>query len=637
MARIPQLESSKTSHQCLMLEWARADWRPPSNLPVWRWCEENVELDSTGPMPGRYSTAVTPMARWVFEAARDRRVRRVVVMVSAQSSKSLIGILFLLWTIAEDPGPCMWVMANQDHCEEFAKKRLFPAVESCALTAPLLPKERNARNKRLIQFHSMNLMMRGSNSRAGLQSDPVRRVFCDERREWKHGAINLLRKRLRTYHNSIEISLGTAGREGDELHSDWLEGSRTEAHWRCPACQHSQPFRFSTRETILFPTKLTRGGLVWPTNAVTKPEGRWNYEEVAKATRMECAGCGAQFPNTEKFRLIQSMHPVDYNLDAPRSIRSFHWNALAMPWVSCDWGELAVEFLKALAQARRGNIEPLVAFVTETLGEPWEEAMFFPQDAAAITLADYTTAGVDPAPGKFWDREHTRFMAVDVQLDHFWFVTRAFAGDGTSRLVACGRLDTFADVRQMQLELRVEDTRTVLDRRYRSDEVDEHCALFGWQGMIGDNKRRDGFPRYDAATRRKIVLPYSTWTYSKPFVFERDREKVVRRGRWFSWAGKPIKDRLQRLFTGRGLYWGFPDDVSQKWRDQMGGERLKQKTLPNGKIVHEWVEVGRAGTHLRDCECMVLVCAIADRLMDGEGLMREAEKPEPKVEAETSG
>jgi len=172
MAQIPRLESSKTSHQRLLLEWARADWRPPSDLPVWRWCEENVELDTTGPMPGRYSTAVTPMARWVFEAAQDRRVRRVVVMVSAQSSKTLIGILFLLWTIAEDPGPCMWVMANQDHCEEFAKKRLFPAVESCSLTAPLLPRERNARNKRLIQFHSMNLMMRETDPGARLPSDP---------------------------------------------------------------------------------------------------------------------------------------------------------------------------------------------------------------------------------------------------------------------------------------------------------------------------------------------------------------------------------------------------------------------------------------------------------------------------------
>ena len=69
----------------------------------------------------------------------------------------------------------------------------------------------------------MNLMMRGSNSRAGIQSAQVQRVFCDERLEWNHGTIDVLRKRLRTYHNSIEIGFGTAGREGDELHSDWLE------------------------------------------------------------------------------------------------------------------------------------------------------------------------------------------------------------------------------------------------------------------------------------------------------------------------------------------------------------------------------------------------------------------------------
>lgn len=607
-----------------MLEWARNDWRPPSDLPAWRWCEENVELDNTGPMPGRYSTAITPMVRWVFDAAQDRRTRRVVVMVSAQSSKTLLGILFLLWTIAEDPGPCMWVMANQDHCEEFAKKRLFPAVEMCPRTSIMLPKERNARNRRLIQFHSMNLMLRGSNSRAGLQSDPIRRIFCDERREWRQGAIDLLRKRMRTYHNSIEISLGTAGKEHDELHTDYLEGSRTEAHWCCPACALSQPFRFSRRESVLHPSKLERGGLVWESNETTKPAGKWNYTEVAKAVRMECAGCGAQYPNTDKFRIIQTIHPVEYNPDAPRGIRSFHWNALAMPWTSCDWGDIAVEFLKATAQARRGNVEPLIAFVTETLGEPWEESTFFPQEASTVKLSDYTTGNISTAKGEFWDKEDTRFMAIDVQLDHFWFVVRAFTRDGASRLVACGRLETFADVRSTQVALQVEDHRTVIDRRYRTDEVDEHCALFGWLGMIGDNRKRDGFPRFDPTTRRKIILPYSTTSYTKPFAFERGGEKVVTRGKWLAWAGKPIKDRLQRLFTGRGIYWGFPDDVSQKWRDQMNGERLKEVTKPDGRVAWEWKEVGRAGTHMRDCECMILVCALIDRRMDGEGLMMEA-------------
>ena len=44
---------------------------------------------------------------------------------------------------------------------------------------------------------------------------------------------------------------------------------------------------------------------------------------------------------------------------------------------------------------------------------------------------------------------------------------------------------------------------------------------------------------------------------------------------------------------------------------------------------HEWVEVGRAGTHLRDRECMILVCATADHLTEGQGLMREVDQPEP--------
>lgn len=243
------------------------------------------------------------MSRWVFEAAQDRRVWRVVVMVSAQCSKTLIRILCLLWTIAEDLAPCMWVMANQDHCDEFVKKRLFPAVDSCELTAPLLPKERNARNKRLIQFHSMNRMMRGSISRSGLQSDPVRRMFCGEGREWKHGAIDLLRKRLRAYHNSIEISLGTAGREGDELHSDWLEGSRTEAHWWCPACQHSQPFRFSTRETILFPANLIRGGVSRPRLIDrTRRASRSRTMRLPRARRVRERGKRFRLAQTKRLR-----------------------------------------------------------------------------------------------------------------------------------------------------------------------------------------------------------------------------------------------------------------------------------------------------------------------------------------------
>src|SRR4030095_3935554 len=103
------------------------DVAPPSDLPAWRWMEENIELDNTSAFPGRYSTELVPMVRTFFDYCQNPRVCRIVLMVSAQSTKTQNAINFVLWSVKEDPGPAMWVMAAQDHCEEFAKKRLFPA------------------------------------------------------------------------------------------------------------------------------------------------------------------------------------------------------------------------------------------------------------------------------------------------------------------------------------------------------------------------------------------------------------------------------------------------------------------------------------------------------------------------------
>jgi hypothetical protein len=613
----------------LVFETLAEALKPPSTLPCWRWCEENIVLDNTGPIPGRYQTRYTPQVRSFLESCRDPRTRRTVALVSAQSAKTQTVINCLLYCVAEDPGPAMWVMASQEHVEEFAKKRLFPAVESCTKTAPLLPVARTKRTKRLIQFDTMNLMLRGSNSRPGLQSDPVRYLFCDERREWRPGAIELVRKRTRTFHNAIEISIGTAGADGDELHRDFLEGSQTHFHFRCLTCKRSQPFRFGRRRTILFDKPRDRGGLTWPTNEETKPRGLWDFEAVRRQTRLECEECGRLYDDSEKMDLLETTHPVSYNPKAPRPLASYHWNALAMPWTDCDWGNVAVEFLKAQQQAKRGNMIPLAEFAQETLGEPWAEAIFFHQETATVLGAAYKLNGTDTRPGQFWPKERTRFLAVDVQLDHFWAVARAFAPDGESRLLWAGRLDTWADVRDRQKALSIEDTRLIVDRRYRTDEADDHCALYGWQGMIGSNKT--GFSHYNARLRRKIVLPYSTVTHGKPRQFVIEGKPAVRRPRWFAWANKPIKDQLGRLQAGKGIYWGLPADAPEEYLEQLNGERLREKKMPNGATVYEWIETGRQGCHCRDAEGMILTCAIADGLMP-HGLL-DLEAPETNATA----
>ncbi|PYT00190.1 MAG: hypothetical protein DMF63_08410 [Acidobacteria bacterium] len=471
----------------------------------------------------------------------------------------------------------------------------------------------------------MNLMLRGSNSRAALQSDPVRYLFCDERREWKAGAIELVRKRTRTFHNAIEISIGTAGNDGDELHRDFMEGNQVHFHFACRKCGASQPFRFGRRRSILFDKPRDRGGLVWPKNSETQPGGKWNLEAVRRATRLECEQCGELYATSDKLALLGTLAPVEYNPAGPRGLRTFHWNALQMPWSDCAFGEVAAEFLQANAQAKKGNLIPLIEFVTETLGEPWSEALFFAPEELSISQTDFVLHGAEVAPGKFWEKEHTRFMSVDVQLDHFWIVCRAFTPSGESRLVRASRLDTWADVRDHQKALAVQPQRTLVDRRYRTDEVDDHCALYGWQGMLGSPKT--GYAHYNARTRKKTVLPYSTVTQGKPRVYVIEGKQSIRRPRWFFWSNKPIKDQLGRMQQGKGLYFGIPGDAPEFYLDQMNGERLREKRLPNGATVFEWVEVGRQGCHCRDCEGMILTCAIADGLIP-HGIVAEEQAEE---------
>jgi hypothetical protein len=101
-----------------------------------------------------------------LRSLRDLPVQppQAVLMVSAQSAKTQLMLNLFNWTVNEDPGPSMWVMANADMMSEFLKKRLVPSVDNCELTAAKLPEARRNVEKGVILFDTMFLAMRGSNS-----------------------------------------------------------------------------------------------------------------------------------------------------------------------------------------------------------------------------------------------------------------------------------------------------------------------------------------------------------------------------------------------------------------------------------------------------------------------------------------
>lgn len=595
--------------------------KPPDRSPSWSWCERNVVLDGAGPLPGRYSTAFTPMVRDVMEAMQHRKTKRVVVMVSAQSAKTQLALNFLNWSISQDAGSTMWVMANADHVNEFVQKRLIPSIENCKANVGALPTDRRLCKRGLIQFPTMNLMLRGSNSRSKLQSDPVRRIFCDERREWKPGAIDLLRKRQRTFHNAIEVSLGTAGRVNDELHNDFLDGSQTCFHFRCPKCNHSQRFRWGPQTTLFRDNRESahvvvadppaKGGVVWETSDSTRPGGRWDFAAVAKTVRYECEQCGERFDSGDKMRLLETLHPVDYNPAAPRHLRSYNWNAIYMLWESCSWGDLVIEFLRAVEAAKIGNKEPMIAFITETLGEPWEDHLGEIEEWGFLEhrRGNYTF-------GDAWPDERARFLAADVQESggqHYWWVVRAFGPFGQSRLISYGRCTTTAELEQIRSTYNVSTRNSMIDTGFKATEVYRFCQSTGWKAFKGDEQEFYAHKGAGDKVARRI------WTHSLIDPASGTRlSGRVNRIPLFRFSGNATKDALVEHMQGIVGEWTIPRDTPVDYFRQMTAERRCEQQDTKGRLSYFWRRV-RRDNHLWDCELMILVAAIITKVVVHRG------------------
>ena len=586
---------------------------PPSNLPAWQWLEENLTLDKGAAIPGRYSTDYIPFVRHFFNMAQDARPRRLTMMVSAQSAKTQNGINLVLHRIVEDPATMMWVMASKEHCDEFPKKRLNPAIENCPPALALYPPERNRATKSLVQFDTMNLLFRGSNSRVGLQSDPVRWLICDERREWRPGAIELVRKRTRTFHNFQEISMGTAGVKNDELHRDFLDGTQTFIHWLCPHCQHSQPFRFGRKVSSLFLASRERGGVVWETSEKTKPDGKWNWEAVRASVRYECESCGHLFANHEKRRLLDSWHPFDANPAPTSGFVSMHWNALYMPWSSCDWAELAVEFLKANHAQKLGKLEPMKAFVTETLGEPWEDH----SEKLEVNTLRARCGGYKS--GEFYpqtkhDKGFARIITVDVQNGYLVVVLRQWQRGVGSRLVFARKMFTFDDLRAFQVDHGVKDQCVWIDSGFDTETVYAECLKYGrwnrvageivWEGWTPMKGEDDDY--FTVQVEGKGVRRPFRKTHVDPFI-GKSRQGQFRNFPLYLWSNPTYKGRLFFHILPKTSSWEIPSDISNEYLDQLKATEIVKTTGADGQ---EEVEFKRTGPdHFADCELMGLVVA----------------------------
>jgi phage terminase large subunit GpA-like protein len=165
--------------------------------------------------------------------------------------------------------------------------------------------------------------------------------------------------------------------------------------------------------------------------------------------------------------------------------RGFTINALYSPWLS--FSEIAAEFLNC-----KDKVEELMNFVNSWLAEIWEEKVEDPKEEKIHKLVDPYTEGIVPAGGIVLT------AGIDVQLDYFIGVIRAWGIGWGSWLIRAFRAETWADVKAIILDTAYKRSDGVLlpvfstsiDSGFRTDEVYEFCVLHreGCRPVKGDDK-----------------------------------------------------------------------------------------------------------------------------------------------------
>lgn len=585
---------------------ARRSWKPPDTRLTWEWADENVKLDPTSPYQGFWKSEISPWVRELMVTFADNEISDISVMCSAQSAKTQTMICLLMWALAEEPAPTMWVTSTAEEAAFLMKTRLIPTIKACKPVAETLIEDRGAVSKMEVHLKGASLGVVGSSSPSRLQSKPVRWLFLDEVRNYPEGALEMVLKRTRAYWNARRCIVSTPDMHNDATHRAYLQGDQRVWHYQCRKCEDWFPMSWSS--------------VKWEENEETKNERGFDFDKLAKTITFECK-CGEVYKDTPKDRrhFVNSGKYISLNPNAPKNRKSFHWNAMLPTWVK--WRDLVEEFLIAKGATYNGDTSPLKDFINESLGEPWEDRLGDFEDFGQLKkrTGDY-------ALGDEWKDEEVRFLAADKQAKggiHYWYVVRAFAKEGAkSRLVDYGQVGGDKELLEVAELNNVPPDNCMVDSGFDTTSVYKFCQRHGWKPMKGSGT--SGFKHRNKKTGR---MSTQLWTWTKAEVGIGTREHGLHKAiRLFLWSNDGLKDMFAELMQGFIGDWTIAKDVTSDYTRQVTAEKRVQTVDIKGRSKYEWLPV-RKDNHMLDCELMILVASLANKLisqteseMETEGL-----------------
>jgi phage terminase large subunit GpA-like protein len=590
----------------------RAGWAVPRRQSPAEWAAENRVLgEKDSAEPGRWSNRRAPYLVEIMNALGDPDITDVAVMKAAQVGMSEALRNVAGYWIDQDPGPLLWVMPDEASAKEVLAEKLAPLIRATPRLAAHVTERAHDVGKRRILLDHMEIHAAWAGSPQSLASRPKRYLVNDEVDKYpawsgkEADPIALGAKRTTTYgHRAKRVQSGTPTTRLGPIWRAWDESPvKCRYNVPCPRCGEFSPLAWSQ---IRWPDTLTG----------TRAEQGQAIEDGALAW-FECPACKGRVEERERaMMLARGVWAAEGHETVgrdgrrigkrPRSSRiAFQIPATISPWVS--WSTMAAEFVAAIGDESR-----MMDWRNSRLGEPYEvRAASVKRDAFDEKVA----AGHEPGVVPRW--AGMLLATADTQKDHFWLAIRAWGHGFRSRLIDCGRVDTFAELRDR-----------CLGTYYRSEDP-------GFSPMAAHLLCIDSGGGADATSDRSRTAQVYDFAMSDParifackgFGGVRELETPVRQS-FVAYAPPGGEDaaRVALYLLNVGYFkdvlarriglkatepdaWELHRDIGEDYRRQMASEH-KVLMRQGRQQVARWVPVtAGAANHLWDCETMQMAAA----------------------------
>lgn len=474
-------------------------WKLPDSLTPSGWADRYRVLSKRETSePGPWNGKRTAYIGEIMDACADRDIDEVVFIATPQIAKSELFRNVIGHAIAEDPRDTLIIFPDEESVKKTLDRKIYPLIRGgSGLSKHLTGRKRDEKVESII-LDRMLIQTGSAHSAQSMASDPFGLVILDETGKYplttgnETDAIRLARHRTTTIGDRATLAITTTPTDEDELgwQSHEACADRRLYHVPCPACSRLQTLPFSRLKWVR-PTKVEKvirstgtddhealanalrplGVVVVDGDLEGEPDevvsrfrfpdetdrpafAEWLEERSARRAWIVCEGCGFRIFDHHKPKMIRGGRWLSQTQEVgeggvvegeppPSRRRAYRIWSTYSPWVR--FSQIAADWIRA-----QGNPSALMDFANGRLAEPFRDQVsrvkpkVFQEKAAS--MRERVAAGLEPVAGVVPAWAGMVLLTADTQIDHFWYVVRAWGRGRRSKLLRYGRAETFEDL-----------------------------------------------------------------------------------------------------------------------------------------------------------------------------------------------